>query len=223
MNPVRGEAELVGFVLAGGQSSRMGKDKALLEFRGRPLIAHAAGILETAGLKVFIAGAHAEAGSRLNTYAPVIPDREPGLGPVGGICAALASTDAEFGVFLPVDIPLLPASLVLYLIRRARITDCAVTLASMSGHVQTFPAVISRRTLPALEKEVAQRRLGCLASFQTAAVELGERIADVDAEVLVQSGQVSHPDALPVAHWFLNLNTQQDLRRAVSLRPSRVS
>ena len=60
-------------------------------------------------------------------------------------------------------------------------------------------------------------------TFLAAAVELGERIAAVDAEVLVQSGQVSHPDALPVAHWFLNLNKPQDLRRAVSLRPSRVS
>jgi molybdenum cofactor guanylyltransferase len=218
LNPGRGEAEAVGFVLAGGRSSRMGIDKALLEFRGRPLVAHTAGILENAGLKVFIAGARAEAGPGLKPYAPLIPDREPGLGPLGGICTALASTEAEFGVFLPVDLPLLPASLVLYVISRARITGHAVTLISMTGCMQTFPAVISRRALPVLERELAEGRLGCLASFQAAAVELGERIAAVDVEVLVQSGQVSHPDALPVAHWFLNLNTKQDLRRAMSLR-----
>lgn len=223
MNPGRGEAEALGFVLAGGQSSRMGMDKALLEFRGRPMIAHAAGILETAGLKVHIAGARVEAAPLLKTYAPVIPDRQPGLGPLAGICEAFRSTGAELGVFLPVDTPLLPASLVLYLLQRAQITGCAVTLVSMSGRVQTFPAVISRRALPALEKDIAEGRLGCLASFQAAAVELGERIAALDTEVLVQSGQVSHPDALPVAHWFLNLNTEQDLLRAASLRATRVS
>jgi len=223
LNRIRGEAEAVGFVLAGGQSSRMGTDKALLEFRGRPLIMHAADILETAGLKVYIAGARAEAGPRLEPYAPVIPDSQPGLGPLSGICAALASDEAEFGVFIPVDLPLLPASLILYLVRRAQITGCAVTLVSVSGRVETFPAVLARRALPVLERELAERRLGCLASFQFAAQELGEPIAAVDTEVLVQSGQVKHPDALPAARWFLNLNTEQDLRRAAWLRTTRVS
>jgi molybdopterin-guanine dinucleotide biosynthesis protein A len=117
-------------------------------------------------------------------------------------------------VFLPVDIPLLPSSLVLYLLRRARIGDAAVTLASVNGDAETFPAVISRRALPALETELGERRLGCLASFHTAALQLGERVAVVDAEVLVQSGQVCQPHALPAARWFLNLNAERDLRQA---------
>src|SRR5262249_15063317 len=101
--------DAVGLVLAGGQPRRMGTDKALVEFGGRPLVAHAVGILEAVGLKVFIAGARADARSRLASYAPVIPDREEGLGPLGGICSAFASTSAAWGVFLPVDIPLLPS------------------------------------------------------------------------------------------------------------------
>ena len=84
--------DAAGFVLAGGQSSRMGSDKALVEFGGRPLIAHAVGILRTAGLSVSIAGARAEIRASLESYAPVIPDAEAGRGPLGGICAALKST-----------------------------------------------------------------------------------------------------------------------------------
>jgi len=217
------DSQAAAFILAGGQSSRMGTDKALLEFGGRPLIAHAAGILAAAGLPVFIAGAPAQARQALAAHAPVIADDQPGLGPLAGVCAALAATSAEFLVFLPVDAPLLPSSLITYLLRRARITGAAVTLASVSGSPQTFPAVIARRVRPVLENELRGRHLGCRAAFQTAAGELGEPVSVVTTELLAQSGQVWHHDALPVAHWFLNFNTEQDVCFALSLRRSRVT
>ena len=223
MRPVCPGEDAAGFVLAGGQSSRMGKDKALLEFGGRPLIAHAAGILIEAGLPVYIAGGRAETREALAAHAPVIGDAEPGLGPLSGVCSGLASTAGDFGVFVPVDAPFLPPLLLEYLLRRARTTEAPVTLASVNGSPQTFPAVLSRKVLPILKNELGNRRLGCLASFRTAARELGESVSVAAAEVLVQSGQVSHRDALPAVHWFLNFNTAQDVRFALSLRPARVS
>ena len=216
------DRDATGFVLAGGQSSRMGTDKAWVVFQGRPLIEHAAGILSQARLPIFIAGARGDAAMRLGSYAPVIPDVQPGLGPLGGICAALASCSTDFGVFLPVDVPLLPPSLILYLRRHACITGSAITLASLNGFPQPFPAVIARGALPQLQKELHNRRLGCLAAFHAAALELGQQVEIVSAEALVQSGQASHSDALPVLRWFLNLNTEPDLRLASSLRLSRV-
>ena len=216
------DREASGFVLAGGQSSRMGADKAWVLFQGRPLIEHAVGILSAAGLPVFIAGARRDAAARLNSYAPVIPDVEPGLGPLGGICAALASCAADDAVFLPVDAPLLPLSLIVYLLRHARTAGSAVTLASLNSVPQTFPAVLARRALPALRKELHNRRLGCLDGFRAAARELGQELAIVPAEVLVQSGQVFHPHALPVLRWFLNINAEPDLSLASSLRLPRV-
>ncbi|MGA2170607.1 MAG: NTP transferase domain-containing protein [Terracidiphilus sp.] len=89
--------DAVGFVLAGGRSSRMGEDKALLRLGGQPLVAHALGILRKAGLAASVAGA----GSALGALAPVVEHANPGLGPLGGICAALASTTARRAVFLP--------------------------------------------------------------------------------------------------------------------------
>lgn len=199
--------DAAGFVLAGGRSSRMGADKALLPLCGKPLIAHALGILHQAGLPASIAGAH----SSLAAFAPVIPDSNPHQGPLGGICAALASTTARWAVFLPVDQPLLPASLVTYLLRHARTTGCAVTLASIGGFTQTFPAVLDRAILPFLQAELAAGRRGCFSAFQSAATSFAQPVAVLDVELLAQSGQVIHPDGLPAAQWFLNVNSPADL------------
>lgn len=216
------DAEAVGFVLAGGQSSRMGMDKARLNFRGQPLIARAVNILAGAGLSVVIAGAPPDARAPLAMLAPVLPDSVTGLGPLGGICTALKFMAASYAVFLPVDIPFLPASLIRYLLRHAQLTESVVTLASVNGFVQTFPAVLSHAAYPALQEELRCGRLGCLAAFRAAAAQAGQDVLSLPAEVLVQSGQVSHPNALPVLRWFLNLNAEQDLRRASSISPVRV-
>ena len=137
--------DAAGFVLAGGQSSRMGQDKALLLFAGRPLVAHALSILTQAGLPASIAGARPSARTALESFAPVVEDPESGLGPLAGICAALASTSARYAVFLPVDLPLLPPALIGFLLHHARITGRAVTVPAVAGFNQTFPAVLDRQ------------------------------------------------------------------------------
>jgi molybdopterin-guanine dinucleotide biosynthesis protein A len=211
------DCDAAGFVLAGGQSSRMGRDKALLPFAGPPLIAHALSTLFEAGLSTAIAGADPSARAALSAYAPVVDDPEPGLGPLAGICAALAANSARFAVFLPVDLPLLPPSLIVYLLYHARITGSAVTVASVNGFAQTFPVVLDRFTLPALQDELHSGRRGCFSAFRGAASRLDQPIAGVAVELLAQSGQVSHPLGLPPIHWFLNVNSPQDLRRAEAL------
>lgn len=216
-----GEPEAAGFVLAGGRSSRMGADKALIEFRGRPLVVHALGILREAGLAASISGARSAL--TLSAYAPVVEDVEPGLGPLAGICAAMATTPARWGVFVPVDLPLLPASLVRFLLNRARITGRVITIASANGFSQTFPAVLDRSVLPGFQSELDSGRGGCFSAFQAAASGLGHSIDVVAAEVLAQTGQVAHPDGLPAANWFFNVNSAVDLRRAEALFPGGVS
>ncbi len=215
--------DAVGFVLAGGRSSRMGTDKALVEFAGRPLIEHAIETLKHAGLQVHIAGAGDELRAFLPPHVPIIPDAETGRGPLAGVCAALRSTAARYAVFLPVDTPMLPASLIRYLLRHARLATSPVTVASVSASPQTFPAVLSPETLPVLERKLHDGKLGCLAAFQAVAVELGRSLSVLPVELLVQSGQVDHPQAIPALRWFLNINSRGDLHLASSLRTSRVS
>jgi molybdopterin-guanine dinucleotide biosynthesis protein A len=188
----------------------MGEDKALVELAGQPLVAHALGILRQAGLTASVAGSR----SPLAAFAPVVEDSKAGLGPLGGICAALASTAARWAVFIPVDLPLLPASLVALLLHHVRITGSAVTLCSVNGYAQTFPAVVDRATLPALEIELASGRRGCFSAFQASAASLSQPMSILAVEMLVQAGQVVHPDSLPAVRWFLNVNAPADLRFA---------
>ena len=181
-----------------------------MQFAGQPLVARAVSLLREAGLPASIAGAH----SLLADLAPVIEDSEPGLGPLGGICAALASTSASLAVFLPVDLPLLPASLLVFLLHHARTTDAAVTLCSVNGFVQSFPVVLRRETLALLQTELEAGRGGCYSAFQAAAANLGQPVSVLPVELLAQSGHVTHPDGLPASRWFLNVNAPEDLRRA---------
>ena len=116
----------------------MGTDKALVNFQGQPLIARTLAILREAGLPGFIAGARVS----LESYAPVIAD--DGLGPLSGIWAALVSATVSVTVFLSVDMPLIPAALVKLMLDHAQITEAAVTIASVNGYPQTFPAVVQR-------------------------------------------------------------------------------
>jgi molybdopterin-guanine dinucleotide biosynthesis protein A len=207
------QAGASGFVLAGGESSRMRRDKALVEFAGEPLVARALRMLREAGLDPRIAGARTD----LEQYAPVINDVQPGRGPLAGICAALAACETQLAVFIPVDLPLLPSSLIAAMVLRAGITGEIVTLPSVSGFAQTFPAVVERTTLPALAEALKQGSGGCFAAFQAAAAAMGQRVAVLPVEYLAQAGQVAHADGLPPAQWFLNINSPAELRRAEAL------
>jgi molybdopterin-guanine dinucleotide biosynthesis protein A len=201
----------------------MGRDKVLLEFAGRPLVAHALAVFKQAGLQAKIAGASSSARASLEAFAPVIEDSTPGLGPLSGICAALAAASARYAVFLPVDLPFLPPSLLVFLLRYARITGNAVTVPSVSGFVQTFPAVIDRIALPALQNELNSGRNGCFRAFQAASAAHGQAVRSVAVELLAQAGQAYDPQGLPPFLWFLNLNTPADLARAKTLYGRRIA
>jgi molybdopterin-guanine dinucleotide biosynthesis protein A len=209
------EANAAGFVLAGGQSTRMGADKALIQLDGQALVVRALNTVREAGLTASIAGAR----SSLTNYAPVIEDC--GQGPLSGICAALASSSAQYAVFLPVDLPLLPASLLMFLLRHAQVTGAAVTVPSVNGFAQTFPAVVDRASLGTLQSSLTEGDGGCFTAFRAAAVQLDMPFSVVAVELLAQCGQVNHPDSLPASLWFLNVNTPQDLERAQTLLETR--
>lgn len=95
--------EFLGVVLAGGRSSRMGTNKAFLQYRGTPLIDHMMSLLQEAGAKeVWVSGS-------LAGY-PCIPDEETFEGPaiaMRHVLQRLESTDVSGVLFVPVDMPAL--------------------------------------------------------------------------------------------------------------------
>ncbi|MEP6538856.1 MAG: molybdenum cofactor guanylyltransferase [Bryobacteraceae bacterium] len=95
-----------GFVLAGGGSTRMGNDKALLPYGGSVLVAHVAGSVLAAAGSVCLVGAP-------NRYPHLhlesVGDLYPGFGPVGGIVTALTASGAEWNLIAACDMPGLSA------------------------------------------------------------------------------------------------------------------
>lgn len=96
----------IGVVLAGGLSSRMGRDKALLPWAGVTLLDHMIGLLKSAGLeRVVVAGAR--------PGYDAVPDLEPGQGPGIAISHLLAGFGPDDWVLVvPVDMPLLTPGLI---------------------------------------------------------------------------------------------------------------
>ena len=93
-----------GVVLAGGQSSRMGQDKALFQWQGLPLYQHMAAVLDWAGARRIWINRFADDTPESEAW---LPDILPGRGPLSGLHAALDVTDAVGLIVVPVDMPLL--------------------------------------------------------------------------------------------------------------------
>ncbi|WP_305805131.1 molybdenum cofactor guanylyltransferase [Stenotrophomonas sp. YIM B06876] len=103
------EPAWTGLVLAGGRSSRMGRDKAMLPWRGRPLLQHMIELLAEAGATTVLVSGDYPA------YAG-IADTLPGRGPLAGLSSAAAQLDDGPLLVVPVDMPCLSPSLLRRLI-----------------------------------------------------------------------------------------------------------
>ena len=149
-----------GFVLAGGQSRRMGRDKALLPYRGRTLVAHVAGIVKEAlgnGGDVAIVGDPAR-------YAdldyPVHADRVPSRGPLSGIITALRLSKTDWNLVVACDMPSLAASNLRILLERARESQAqCVAARSPAGELEPLCAVYHRGCLSILEQAFRSKQL----------------------------------------------------------------
>lgn len=107
-------AAATGFVVAGGRSRRMGRDKALLPWSGSTLLDLAVARLRTCCREVAIlCGPQRRYEDR---GVPVAPDLVRGKGPIGALLTGLSRLAGEPGVFLAVDLPNVPAPLLAHLL-----------------------------------------------------------------------------------------------------------
>jgi molybdopterin-guanine dinucleotide biosynthesis protein A len=196
-----------GFVLAGGWSSRMGTDKALALFAGAPLIRAALDIFAVAGLTARIAGAR----SPLAAFAEEIADTFPEAGPLGGIHAGLSASEAEWNLFLPVDMPLMPSSLLRCLLERVALTGSPVTATRLNGRLEPFPVVLHRNVLRLVTQRLKGGDASCHRAWLAIPAELGADLDVVSVESLVQCGQCCHSASLPPVLWYRSANTPDEL------------
>lgn len=184
---------LVGFAVAGGGSSRMGRDKALLAFEGTDLLGHALRRLGAVTSDVrILCGPRPRYGDR---GRPLVTDLARDKGPLGGILAGLVAAEGGAGLFLAVDLPDVPVALLEHLASLAPGWD-AVVPASASG-LEPLCAVYAPACLEPARRLLAAGRnamTGLVASVRARVVPASEIAAFGD------------PDRL-----FRNLNAPSDL------------
>jgi molybdopterin-guanine dinucleotide biosynthesis protein A len=168
-------SEIGGFVLAGGRSVRMGRDKAMLELGGKPLVLHAVVKMRRVCMEVSILGSD----PALDAFAPLVRDVHPGCGPMSGMEAALLHTRFDWNLFLPVDVPFLPTAFVDYWVRfmrpRAAERGARVMMFMADGMPQPTVTLIHREICPYLTRALEEGRYKLLPVLEAAAREISVR------------------------------------------------
>jgi molybdopterin-guanine dinucleotide biosynthesis protein A len=189
-------------VVAGGKSTRMGRDKSFVVLNGRPLIEH---VLErTRGLgqaeTILIVNQptlYAHLG--LPMFADLLPDK----GSLGGIYTAIHHSGAPHTLCVACDMPFLNAELLRYQISLA--PDYDVVAPRVDHYPEGLHAVYSRACLPAIHARLAADRLKVIGFYQ-----------DVRARYLDEpEWQRFDPEGLS----FRNINTPGELDAAGAIVP----
>jgi molybdenum cofactor guanylyltransferase len=173
----------------------MGMDKAFLELSGRSLLSNALQLAETVASEVRISGDP-------NKFAPfgqVVQDIHPGCGPLGGIHAALASSDSELNLILGVDLPLVGTDLLKFLVGIAGGCDAVVTVPRVRGKYEPLCAVYRKSFAEIANAALAAGRNKIDALFP------GVGIRVVGDEELERNGFSSS--------MFCNVNTPEDWKQ----------
>ncbi len=194
--------DLAFFILAGGQSSRMGRDKALLMFEGITLLQRALRICAEISPDVWIVGQ----ASKYGDFGQTVEDIHRDCGPLGGIHAALTQNAREFNVVLAVDMPHVSSTLLKFLIAEAKADDAVVTVPEADTRLQPLCAVYRQEFLPIAENAIASGIYKITPLFQQVKTRVIHR------EELETAGFSSD--------MFRNWNTPSDLERDSKIESS---
>jgi molybdopterin-guanine dinucleotide biosynthesis protein A len=147
------EDEVVGCILAGGKSSRMGSDKCFLMFDGLSLIERAVNLLGAVFPTVVVLSGKQRELAFLGV--PILPDIKKECGPLGGIHAAFVHTGAARLFVLACDMSFVSADLIRHIVACER---SSATIPTMNGRVQPLCALYARDCLPAIERALEEKR-----------------------------------------------------------------
>ena len=155
--------EISMIILAGGASSRMGRDKSDLTIDGKTFLEMQIEKGEKLGISdILLSGYH---GEKKYKY-PVIPDRFPGKGPLGGLEACFRKAKNPYCLVLGVDVPLVPAEELVALIRQSLCSDAKAVIMSHGGHEEPLMGVYRTDLADAMLEEITLRKGAVFAFLQ---------------------------------------------------------
>jgi molybdopterin-guanine dinucleotide biosynthesis protein A len=193
---------VAGYVLAGGGSTRFGRDKALVEFGGRPMLARMIELMESAAGKVKLV---ALPGKYAGYDVEIVADQWPGEGPLGGIVTALedatrSSRKVEWNLMVSCDMPFLTKEWLKFMCGRAAESKAQVVLPHSASGPEPLCACYRTNAAGALR-----------AAFESGVRKVTEGLKRVTAEVLDEKDWKRFESA---GRLFWNMNTLADYEEA---------
>ncbi len=212
-----------GIIVAGGASRRMGRDKAFIDLKGKPLVARVLEQVQAVCSETIIVANDREA------FAPfgvqVVGDTFPGKGSLGGIFTGLQAAREPYALAVACDMPFLDARLLRYLISLAPGFDAVVPRAlDPSSKLQRVPNATAARVGERTAREQALHPFhavyakSCLASMHARLEKDDLRMIGFFKAVKVRIVEAQEIDRFDPSHLsFFNVNTPEDLRIALDL------
>ena len=194
---------ITGIILAGGESRRMGQNKALLPAPGREqvtFVEHLAALLFPLCAETLLVARDpaAAADYALLHGARIVTDLIPGSGPLMGLYSGLRATSTSHALVLAVDMPFVQPAMLLYLLSLPR--QEAIIVPVVNGVPQVLFAIYPRGILPIIEARLREGRR--------------------DPRSLIDAAPVAYLDEArlrqiePTLRSFVGVNTPQELRDA---------
>ena len=185
-----------GVVLAGGASRRMGRDKALLELDGQPLLRVVIARLAAVCAEVLVVAGEADLYAGMG--APVVTDRFPGVGALGGLHAGLDAASFDLALVVGCDMPFLDPVVLRAFVAWADGYD--VALLRRGEQVDPLHAAYRRTCLPAIEDAIRAGKRRIISFFPQVRVRY------------VTAAEATQLD--PALRSFRNVNTPQEWEAA---------
>lgn len=145
---------VTGILLAGGKSSRMGKDKGLMEFKGKFLAEYALDLLRSHCSEVLISS---ENSAYEQFSIPLVPDDYPDKGPMGGIYSAMKQSAHDWCLVLACDLPYINTKLIRALLAET-VSGYSCIVPVHDELTEPLAALYHKRMLPDLKKALEENR-----------------------------------------------------------------
>ena len=192
-----------GIVLAGGESRRLGRDKALEIIDGQHLIARVIDRMRKVCDEVLVVVSNVSRypAQTIPTDVETVLDKYPGKGSLGGIYSGLMSTTMEYGLVVACDMPFLNLTLLQKIINMGSTFDICVPV--LSDRPEPTHALYSKKCLPHMRCQLDINDLKITNFFSKVTVNY------IDEAIV----KTIDPDLLS----FFNINYQSDLDRALGI------
>lgn len=177
---------LTGIILSGGKSLRMGSEKGLILFKGKPMIEYSVSLLTQLCDEIIICSNN----SRYDYLGfKVVSDIFPDCGPIGGLYTGLSESKCQYNLIAPCDVPFLTKELYVSLLQY--IAGNNAVIPSYNNEIHPLCGIYSQTCLTVLQSLLSENKFKMLRVVE----ELGAKIVPfkVDTDI------------------FININTQEEL------------